>query len=135
MDPGTIRLTQSLGDLLAAGQGVMHCQFQPRHAGPARRVLEQGPGRPAFHCPECSTVLLTSDEALDDREKRLERERWIGREGVAATDLRPYGKVLFGGESVDARTEQAVILAGRPVVCIDLHKGIPIVPVVRERPE
>lgn len=41
---------------------------------------------------------------------------WIGREGVAATDLRPVGTGLFGNERIDVICEEGFLAQGTPIV-------------------
>jgi len=46
-------------------------------------------------------------------------EALVGSKGVAATDLRPAGKVKIGGRRVDARAESNMIDRDKPVRVID----------------
>jgi len=46
-------------------------------------------------------------------------EALVGVEGVAATALRPVGKVRINGQRIDARAENAMIDVGAPVRVID----------------
>lgn len=46
-------------------------------------------------------------------------EALIGSEGVAATDLRPAGKIRIDGCRIEARAESTVIDRGKPVRVID----------------
>lgn len=46
---------------------------------------------------------------------RLEQQRMVGLEGVAATDLRPVGVVLINGQRHDALAEMSLIAAGTKV--------------------
>jgi len=47
----------------------------------------------------------------------------MGRAGTAETDLRPSGKVVVDGESLDAQSEGGWIDRGAPVVVIESHEG------------
>jgi len=62
-----------------------------------------------------------ADDAAD-----LSRARLIGREGTAATPLRPEGVVDLDGERIEARTEGAFVATGSRVrvVAIDRHRAV-----------
>ncbi len=54
--------------------------------------------------------------AGDKTEARM--TEWVGRRGVAATDLRPAGAGEFAGERVDIVAEEGFILKGTPIVIV-----------------
>jgi membrane-bound serine protease (ClpP class) len=60
-------------------------------------------------------VLLKS--AIDSRALRKEpRQEWVGKRGVAVTDLRPVGKGEFSGRIVDVVSEEGYIPKGTEIV-------------------
>ncbi|MGY4707060.1 NfeD family protein [Candidatus Bipolaricaulota sp. J31] len=60
-------------------------------------------------------VLLRS--AIDSRALRTEpRSEWVGRTGVALTDLRPVGKGEFSGRIVDVVSEEGYLPKGTEIV-------------------
>lgn len=66
--------------------------------------------------PRFRQALLT--EGLDAREgyvAALPRAELVGREGTAATDLRPAGTIVLGDERIDAVAESGYIAAGTAV--------------------
>jgi membrane-bound serine protease (ClpP class) len=66
--------------------------------------------------PRFRQALLT--EGLDAREgyvAALPRAELVGREGTAATDLRPAGTIVLGDERIDAVAESGFIAAGTAV--------------------
>ncbi len=65
-------------------------------------------------------------DADADNVADLSRTRLIGREGTAATPLRPEGVVNVDGERVEARTEGAFVATGSRVrvVAIDRHRAV-----------
>lgn len=52
----------------------------------------------------------------DKTEARM--TEWVGRRGVAATDLRPAGAGEFAGERLDIVAEEGFILKGTPIVIV-----------------
>ena len=71
-------------------------------------------------------VLTDSIRREGTDEADASRARLIGREGTAATPLRPEGVVDLGGERVEARTEGAFVAPGSRVrvVAIDRHRVV-----------
>ncbi|HDI11955.1 MAG TPA: hypothetical protein ENF77_06555, partial [Candidatus Acetothermia bacterium] len=60
-------------------------------------------------------VLLKS--AIDSRALRREpRREWVGKRGVAVTDLRPVGKGEFSGRILDVVSEEGYIPKGTEIV-------------------
>ncbi len=60
-------------------------------------------------------VLLRS--AIDSRALRIEpRSEWVGKTGIALTDLRPVGKGEFSGRIVDVVSEEGYLPKGTEIV-------------------
>lgn len=49
--------------------------------------------------------------------------RWIGREGKAVADLRPFGKANFSGQVVDVISEGEFVARGTPVQVVLVENG------------
>ncbi len=56
--------------------------------------------------------------AFDQLKRRAPASPWVGRQGVAATDLHPVGMADFEGERVDVVCEEGFIPKGAPLVVI-----------------
>lgn len=71
------------------------------------------------HLPNSSRfrglLLDTSLHSDEGYVSALPRPELVGKDGVAATDLRPAGTVLLGEERIDAVSEEGYIRAGTPV--------------------
>jgi len=73
------------------------------------------------HTPLGRKLIGDTDEetALAQRQAeekaKLEQQRMVGQEGVAATDLRPVGVVIINGQRYDALSEMSLIAAGTKV--------------------
>lgn len=62
----------------------------------------------------------TDEEAIlaqraAEEQSKLDQQRMVGMEGVAATDLRPVGVVIINGQRHDALSEMSLIAAGTRV--------------------
>lgn len=56
--------------------------------------------------------------AFNKNRETQAQESWIGRIGVAATNLRPVGAGDFGGERIDVVCEEGFLAKGTPIVVI-----------------
>jgi membrane-bound serine protease (ClpP class) len=51
----------------------------------------------------------------------------IGTVGVAATDLRPSGKMSFADQRIDVVAESGYVTRGSPIEVVALRNGSPVV--------
>ena len=56
--------------------------------------------------------------AFDRTAKKSTVSPWLGRQGIAATDLHPVGSGEFAGERVDVVCEEGFLIQGTPLVVI-----------------
>ena len=66
-------------------------------------------------------VILSSaitGRAFDKGRAKAVESPWVGRQGVAATDLHPVGAGEFAGERVDVTCEEGYLPEGTPIVVI-----------------
>ncbi len=66
-------------------------------------------------------VILSSaitGKAFDKTKKKEVTSPWIGRQGIAATDLHPVGTGEFDGERVDIVCEEGFLAQGTPIIVV-----------------
>ncbi len=83
------------------------------------------------------TTLGSDDTATSDNSWQSAPEEWrdyLGKTGVAATDLRPSGKVRIDGEIVDVVSQGEAIDKGDPVKVVEVE-GVRVVVVRHEETE
>jgi len=57
-------------------------------------------------------------KAFDKTKKKGAVSPWLGRQGMAVTDLHPVGSGEFAGERVDVVCEEGFLIQGTPLVVI-----------------
>lgn len=59
-----------------------------------------------------------SGSAFDKSSKRGRESAWVGRRGIAATDLRPVGTGSFGADRIDVVCEEGHLPKGTPLIVV-----------------
>ncbi len=62
-----------------------------------------------------------------DQAREKDRERWMGKEGVAVSSLRPSGKARFGDELLDVVSQGEMIEKGTPLRIVGFSTTGPVV--------
>lgn len=63
---------------------------------------------------------LTKEEGFVSHRSQ---EKWLGREGISVTPLRPTGIVRIDGEPIDVQTQGEFISAGEPIAVFKSENG------------
>ncbi|NUN16249.1 MAG: nodulation protein NfeD [Myxococcales bacterium] len=99
----------SLSILATAVMMLLFFRFFPKMRAANRLVLANQLG---------SLEVNTTTDGVDE-----ERSQWIGREGKAVGDLRPFGKASFSGQVVDVISEGQFVARGTSVRVILVENG------------
>jgi len=105
-------LTSAVGMVAIAGAGMVACVLVSRRYLPEAPVLRSVVLAP----PEPEERAL-----LDDREALADYSHFIGRQGVAATHLRPAGKAEIDHQLIDVIAEAEPLDRGTPLEVVEAH--------------
>lgn len=105
-------LTSSVGTFAVAMVGMITCVLV------SRRYL---PEAPIFRHLVLERMKPEERAVLEDREKLADYEHLVGKQGVAATDLRPSGKAEIEHQLIDVIAEAEPLDRGTPLEVVDAH--------------
>jgi len=105
-------LTNAVGIVALAGVGMMACVLV------SRRYL---PAAPVFRSVVLAPPEPEERALLEDRESLANYSHLIGRQGVAATHLRPAGKAEIDHQLIDVIAEAEPLERGTPLEVVDAH--------------